>query len=463
MSDANDLFGSDSDDGGPAPPPASDSAPKPDDRVIGKENDSKGKDGMDVDAANPPAPEASGAAVSGGADPKDVRPEGGPASMDVDDKKKYKDMFGSDSEGSDDEPSAGVAPSQDARPDPADVKPEPKPVAELEPEIEKHTIANLTSDPALAALGKELSQGALYLSRSGVTNPGEKTFVRVARDAFTAKSTAEEEGEHVIRWRYKDGVEGGPLESNARLLEWEDGSLTLQVGSEQIVVQRQPLMGVAHIASVKQAGFVQGCVRIDKAIAFKPKDIRKMVKRAPKSIPASQKKRKVQLLSHIKENPEEQKRKLEAAEQKRIKDEETQRKKQERQLAKYGLTPSQMHGTRMSKNFLNSEDEDSEGLDWDDGDATAAARSNLAIRRRSMGDAEGEDRITRAKMEPVVQEHKRQKFNAGLDESDDDDGGGDAGGSGAAAGGLAGVSAEEGTPSKARGRPLALDLSDDED
>ena len=50
----------------------------------------------------------------------------------------------------------------------------------------------------------------------------------------------------MIRWRYKDGVEGGPLESNARLLEWEDGSLTLQVGSEQIVVQRQPLMGVAQ-------------------------------------------------------------------------------------------------------------------------------------------------------------------------------------------------------------------------
>ena len=124
---------------------------------------------------------------------------------------------------------------------------------------------------------------------------------------------------------------------------------------------------------------------------------------------------------------------------------------------------------RLSKGFLTKEsDEDSEGLDWDDGDATAAARSNLAIRRRSMAAAEGEDRITRAKMEPVVQEHKRQKFNAGLDESDDDDddGGGDAGGSGAAAGGLAGASAEksvEGTPSKARGRPLALDLSDDED
>ena len=81
-----------------------------------------------------------------------------------------------------------------------------------------------------------------------------------------------------------------------------------------------------------------------------------------------------------------------------------------------------------------------------------------------MAAAEGEDRITRAKMEPVVQEHNRQKFDAGLNESDDD--GGDAGGSGANTGGSqahwARSRRRERHP-KARGRSLALGLIDDED
>ena len=61
-------------------------------------------------------------------------------------------------------------------------------------------------------------------------------------ETFEEEIEADEDGErrmrteNVIRWR--DGGEGMPRQSNARIARWSDGSITLHVGSEVLSAQQ---------------------------------------------------------------------------------------------------------------------------------------------------------------------------------------------------------------------------------
>jgi hypothetical protein len=62
-----------------------------------------------------------------------------------------------------------------------------------------------------------------------------------------------------VRWRFKDGKgqgsswEARPKESNARLVQWSDGSMTMHVGSEVLEVKQEPLPHNEHHLYVKHA------------------------------------------------------------------------------------------------------------------------------------------------------------------------------------------------------------------
>ncbi|KAF4670810.1 Paf1 complex component, variant 2 [Perkinsus olseni] len=61
----------------------------------------------------------------------------------------------------------------------------------------------------------------------------EKCPDEKSRAAMTSRA------ENSIRWRFKEGSDNKEIESNARLVEWADGSLTLMVGKESFKVLKR--------------------------------------------------------------------------------------------------------------------------------------------------------------------------------------------------------------------------------
>ena len=59
--------------------------------------------------------------------------------------------------------------------------------------------------------------------------------------------------ENTIRWRYSQDESGNDIrESNARLVKWSDGTMSLYLGSEIFDIHRQPLQGEFSHLFVRQ-------------------------------------------------------------------------------------------------------------------------------------------------------------------------------------------------------------------
>ena len=59
--------------------------------------------------------------------------------------------------------------------------------------------------------------------------------------------------ENTIRWRYSTDESGNEIrESNARLVKWSDGTMSLYLGSEIFDIYRQPLQGEFSHLFVRQ-------------------------------------------------------------------------------------------------------------------------------------------------------------------------------------------------------------------
>ncbi len=59
--------------------------------------------------------------------------------------------------------------------------------------------------------------------------------------------------ENTIRWRYSQDEDGnGVRESNARVVRWTDGSMSLYLGGEIFDITRQPLQGEFSHLFVRQ-------------------------------------------------------------------------------------------------------------------------------------------------------------------------------------------------------------------
>nr|SVE76598.1 EOG090X0BPX [Daphnia longispina] len=98
-------------------------------------------------------------------------------------------------------------------------------------------------------------------------------------DELEEEETLDEEGrarlklkvENTIRWRTAFDKEGNAFkQSNARMVKWSDGSLSLHLGSEIFDVYRQPLQGDYNHLFIRQGTGLQGQAVFRTKLTFRP-------------------------------------------------------------------------------------------------------------------------------------------------------------------------------------------------
>uniref|UniRef100_A0A3Q1ISE8 RNA polymerase-associated protein LEO1 n=1 Tax=Anabas testudineus TaxID=64144 RepID=A0A3Q1ISE8_ANATE len=98
-------------------------------------------------------------------------------------------------------------------------------------------------------------------------------------DEFEDEEMLDEEGrtrlklkvENTIRWRAKRDEEGNEMrESNARIVKWSDGSMSLHLGNEVFDVYKAPLQGDHNHLFIRQGTGLQGQAVFKTKLTFRP-------------------------------------------------------------------------------------------------------------------------------------------------------------------------------------------------
>lgn len=76
---------------------------------------------------------------------------------------------------------------------------------------------------------------------------------------------------NTIRWRQDLDDDGNPIkESNARIVKWSDGSMSLHLGNEIFDVYKQPLQGDHNHLFIRQGTGLQGQAVFRTKLTFRP-------------------------------------------------------------------------------------------------------------------------------------------------------------------------------------------------
>eukprot|EP01133_Synstelium_polycarpum_P018951 gene18951-22679_t len=165
--------------------------------------------------------------------------------------------------------------------------------------------------------------------------------------------------ESVIRWRWvMDNHGRAARQSNTRLVEWEDGSQHLYIGTEVLEMKEQELGGEQFYIYSQQDGFIECEGKLDARVNFRPTNIHSKVhKRLSESVMTRTK--KVSKIKSIQTNVDPE---LEKEERERKEAEKIRERQKEENLEKHanrgkkGLTPK----------FLEEDDyEEEEEEDYD--------------------------------------------------------------------------------------------------
>nr|XP_012618918.1 RNA polymerase-associated protein LEO1-like isoform X3 [Microcebus murinus] len=145
---------------------------------------------------------------------------------------------------------------------------EEEPISETTMEIE---IPSINSD-----LGNELYFVKLPKFLSIEPKPFDPQFYE---DEFEDEKVLDEEDrtrlklkvENTIRWRVRRDEEGNKIkESNARIVKWSDGSMSLHLGNEVFDVYRAPLQGNHDHLFVREDTGLQGQAVFKSKLTFRP-------------------------------------------------------------------------------------------------------------------------------------------------------------------------------------------------
>lgn len=212
-------------------------------------------------------------------------------------------------------------------------------------------------------LGKELNFVKLPNFLSVETHPFDpETY----EDEVDEEETMDEEGrarlklrvENTIRWRTEFNDTGDAVrESNAKMVRWSDGSLSLYLGSEIFDVYKQPLQGDHNHLFIRQGTGLQGQAVFRTKLTFRPHSTDSFTHRKmTRSIAdRSHKTSGVRVLTSVGQNPDFNRSKL-------IKQEEIRLRASVRREAQRRRVREKT-GKRMSAGFLEPDaagDEDSE-------------------------------------------------------------------------------------------------------
>uniref|UniRef100_A0A671R5F7 RNA polymerase-associated protein LEO1 n=1 Tax=Sinocyclocheilus anshuiensis TaxID=1608454 RepID=A0A671R5F7_9TELE len=147
-------------------------------------------------------------------------------------------------------------------------RPEEEPVPETRIEVE---IPKVSTD-----LGSELFFVKLPNFLSVEPRPFDPQYYE---DEFEDEEMLDEEGrtrlklkvENTIRWRTRRDEEGSEIkDSNARIVKWSDGSMSLHLGNEVFDVYKAPLQGDHNHLFIRQGTGLQGQAVFKTKLTFRP-------------------------------------------------------------------------------------------------------------------------------------------------------------------------------------------------
>lgn len=147
-------------------------------------------------------------------------------------------------------------------------EPEPEPIPETRIDVE---IPRIVTD-----VGKDIHFVKLPNFLSVETRPFD---VETYEDEIDEEETLDEEGRqriklkvsNTIRWREYIDDQGNPArDSNARIIKWSDGSMSLHLGSEIFDVYKQPLQGDHNHLFIRQGTGLQGQAVFRTKLTFRP-------------------------------------------------------------------------------------------------------------------------------------------------------------------------------------------------
>jgi len=216
--------------------------------------------------------------------------------------------------GEDDESEAIVGPRLYSDPD-----------EEKEEEVEiQPTIINSEMARCRADFG---SEGPLFVRLPNFLSVDTKPFNpeayedEVEEDDEEGKSRLKLKIENTIRWRTRTDDQGNEVrESNAKIVRWSDGSMSLYLGNEIFDIERHKIMNFNHLF-VRQGQALQAQAIMSEKLKFRPHSTDTLTHRKVTLSMADKTNRiqKVKVIASLGDNPETQKQELIRQEEEKLK------------------------------------------------------------------------------------------------------------------------------------------------
>jgi len=172
--------------------------------------------------------------------------------------------------------------------------------------------------------------------------------------------------ENTIRWRTVQDEEGNPVrQSNARIVKWSDGSMSLHLGNEIFDVHKQPLQSDFNHLFIRQGTGLQGQAVFKTKLSFRPHstDSQTHKKMILQMVDKNSKKGGIKVISSVGNNPDQNR-------WERLKTEESKLRESIRKDVKVKRTKEKGATKGLSGSYL--EDGGDEDEDSDDDDATVS-------------------------------------------------------------------------------------------
>lgn len=164
--------------------------------------------------------------------------------------------------------------------------------------------------------------------------------------------------ENTIRWRQAFNSEGKYIkESNARIVRWSNGTMSLHLGSEVFDIQRLPLTGDFNHMFIRQGAGLQGQAIFRNKLSFRPHSTESHThqKMTSKMVDRQGKGHGIKVISKIGSDPE-------IGHYKKVKEEEKRLKADLKKESMVYRKKERGAGKSLSKSFLEAGDSDEDGV-----------------------------------------------------------------------------------------------------
>lgn len=273
---------------------------------------------------------------------------------DDDDDNKSVQRYGDDDEDMEKDPEDGDEKGEKEKMQIPVEEEEPIPETRIEVQVPK-----ITTD-----LGKELHFVKLPNFLSMECRPFEPEHYE---DEIEDEDSLDEEGrarlklkvENTIRWRMNFDADGKAIrESNARMVRWSDGSMSLHLGNEVFDVYKQPLQGDFNHLFIRQGTGLQGQAVFRTKLSFRPHSTESFThqKLTRNMADRTNKASGIKVISQVGRDPE-------ANRYKRVKEEEERLRAAMRRDSKQKRIKDRASHRGLSGGYLEDGDSDEDGLE----------------------------------------------------------------------------------------------------